>query len=178
MTEAPIDAGDPTQGALSFEERRRISIRLGAGLAGVGFLALGTLLLRLAPDQWQIGELCRGVAAAIVYADLRGFTNFADETAPEEVIRRLNGIFDCLGEPVRAAGGEILKFMGDGLLAIFPIASEDGAGEVGQRALSCAREFRARFSERAFRIERLPGLDFWFTLGDPIQAGPHQPNGS
>jgi Cd2+/Zn2+-exporting ATPase len=66
MTEAIIDATDLAPGALSFEERRRISIRLGAGLAGIGFLALGTLLLRLAPDQWQIGELCRGLAAAIV----------------------------------------------------------------------------------------------------------------
>ena len=39
---------------------------------------------------------------------MRGFTHFAEETAPEEVTRRLNGIFDCLGDPVRAAGGEIL----------------------------------------------------------------------
>src|SRR5262249_17306826 len=53
-------------GALAPEERRRISLRLGAGLTGVGLLALGTLLIRLTPDQWQIGELCRGLAAAVV----------------------------------------------------------------------------------------------------------------
>src|SRR6202163_1038733 len=52
--------------ALAPEERRRISVRLGAGLAGVGLLGLGTLLLRLAPDQWQIGELFRGLAVAVV----------------------------------------------------------------------------------------------------------------
>jgi len=52
--------------ALAPEERRRISTRLGAGLAGIGLLGLGTLLVRLAPDQSQIGELCRGLAAAIV----------------------------------------------------------------------------------------------------------------
>src|ERR1700719_5433204 len=52
--------------ALAPEERRRISVRLGAGLAGVGLLGLGTLLLRLVPDQWQIGELFRGLAVAVV----------------------------------------------------------------------------------------------------------------
>jgi adenylate cyclase len=66
----------------------------------------------------QRGSVSR-IAAAILCADVRGFTNFAEETAPEEVTRRLNGIFDCLGDPVRAAGGEILKFLGDGVLAVF-----------------------------------------------------------
>src|ERR1700726_183671 len=51
---------------LAPEERRRISTRLGAGLVGVGLLGLGTLLMRLSPDQWQIGEMCRASAAAIV----------------------------------------------------------------------------------------------------------------
>src|SRR5450631_1126584 len=63
----PVAApADPTSGALAPEERRRISVRLGAGLAGIGLLALGTLLMRLSPDQWQIGELCRTLAAAVV----------------------------------------------------------------------------------------------------------------
>ena len=60
-------SGDPAMtGSLAPEERRRIGTRLGAGLAGVGLLGLGTLLVRLEPDQWQIGELCRALAAAIV----------------------------------------------------------------------------------------------------------------
>jgi Zn2+/Cd2+-exporting ATPase len=53
-------------GALGEEERRRISTRLGAGLVGIGLLALGTILVRLAPDQPELGELCRGLAAAVV----------------------------------------------------------------------------------------------------------------
>jgi heavy metal translocating P-type ATPase len=53
-------------GELSREERRRISTRLGAGLVGTALLALGTLLIRLTPDQWQIGELVRGIAALVV----------------------------------------------------------------------------------------------------------------
>jgi Cd2+/Zn2+-exporting ATPase len=53
-------------GTLETDERRRISMRLGAGLVGLGLLGLGTLLIRWEPDQWQIAELCRGLAAAIV----------------------------------------------------------------------------------------------------------------
>ena len=53
-------------GVLAPEERRRISTRLIAGLVGIGLLVLGTLLIHLEPDQWQIGELFRGLAAAVV----------------------------------------------------------------------------------------------------------------
>src|SRR5439155_23266638 len=76
--------------------------------------------------------------AAILYADLRGFTSFAESTPPEEVIRRLNGIFDCLGGPVRAGGGEILKFLGDGMLAVF--LPKGDAAEVAAATLAAARE--------------------------------------
>ena len=51
---------------LAPEERRRISLRLGAGLAGLGLLALGSLLMRLEPNQWQLGEICRALAAVVV----------------------------------------------------------------------------------------------------------------
>jgi heavy metal translocating P-type ATPase len=60
----PLDTGLPA--TLHPEERRRISQRLGAGLVGVGLLFLGTFLVRLSPDQWQVGELCRALAAAVV----------------------------------------------------------------------------------------------------------------
>jgi E1-E2 ATPase len=63
-TAVPENEGIPV--SLDAAERRRISTRLGAGLAGISLLGLGTVLVRLAPDQWQIGELCRGLAAAIV----------------------------------------------------------------------------------------------------------------
>jgi heavy metal translocating P-type ATPase len=69
MTLTETDAMDretPSSGALAPEERRRIARRLGGGLVGLGLLGLGTLLIRLQPDQWQIGELLRGLAAAVV----------------------------------------------------------------------------------------------------------------
>ncbi|HTR52790.1 MAG TPA: cation-translocating P-type ATPase [Kofleriaceae bacterium] len=52
--------------ALAADERRRITVRLGTGLAGLGLLAFGTLLVHVAPDQWQVGELCRGLAALVI----------------------------------------------------------------------------------------------------------------
>lgn len=52
--------------ALAPRERRRITVRLGTGLVGIGLLGLGTLLIRFAPQQWQVGEICRGLAALVV----------------------------------------------------------------------------------------------------------------
>jgi len=65
-TPAPVIASEGMPGALAPEERRRITTRLGAGLAGIGLLSLGTFLVWLAPDQAQIGELFRFLAAAVV----------------------------------------------------------------------------------------------------------------
>src|SRR5262249_15290308 len=63
---------------------------------------------------------------------------------PEEVTRRLNGIYDCLGDPVRAAGGEILKFLGDGVLAVFLPPDGTNVAAVTPAALAAARETLAR----------------------------------
>src|SRR5580692_82271 len=78
-------------GALAQEERRRISTRLGAGLVGVGLLGLGTLLVRFVPDQWQIGELCRGLAAAVVgiptlISGLRGILTGDTRRATDQLV--------------------------------------------------------------------------------------------
>jgi heavy metal translocating P-type ATPase len=77
--------------ALAPEERRRISVRLGAGLIGVGLLGLGTLLVRLTPDQWQIGELCRGLAAGVVaiptlVSGLRGVVTGDTRRATDQLV--------------------------------------------------------------------------------------------
>jgi len=61
-----VDAASHVPATLAADERRRISIRLGTGLAGLGLLAIGTVLLHVAPDQWQVGELCRGLAALVI----------------------------------------------------------------------------------------------------------------
>lgn len=61
------------------------------------------------------------VHAAILICDLRDFTKISDNWPRDDVIELLNDYFDAVSEPVAKYGGEILKFMGDGLLAIFPL---------------------------------------------------------
>ena len=78
-------------GALSAQERRRIGMRLGAGLVGVGLLALGTLLIRLAPGQWQLGEVLRGLAAVVVgtpilIAGVRGILTGETRGATDQLV--------------------------------------------------------------------------------------------
>jgi cation transport ATPase len=78
-------------GALAPEERRRISVRLGTGLAGIGLLGLGTILVRLAPEQWQVGELCRGLAALVVgvptlVSGLRGVVTGDTRKATDQLV--------------------------------------------------------------------------------------------
>ena len=80
------------------------------------------------------GQIQRGqgetVPAAILLADLRSFTALSDQADPVDVVRWLDEHFDALGDPVAAHGGEILKFLGDGFLAAFPV--------LDARALPCA----------------------------------------
>jgi adenylate cyclase len=84
---------------------------------------LATYLGRDPAARVIAGHVRRGavgrMTAVILYADLRGFTDFTDVAPPEEVTRRLNAYFDSAGAAIAAAGGEILKFLGDGILAVF-----------------------------------------------------------
>ena len=70
------------------------------------------------------GAIRRGdgqmIYAVIWYCDLRGFTSFSEGQPLDEVIAVLNAYFDRMAAPVVARGGEILKFIGDAMLAIFP----------------------------------------------------------
>ena len=87
-------------------------------------LLLDTYVGPHAGEAILAGATTRGsgftVEAAIVVVDLRGFTSISDMWPRDDVIALLNDYFDALSEPIERHGGEILKFMGDGLLAIFP----------------------------------------------------------
>ncbi len=87
----PLPPISDFMGTLAPEERRRISVRLGAGMAGVGLLGLGSLLLYLSPEQWQIGELFRGLAAIIVgiptlMSGLRGIVTGDTRQATDQLV--------------------------------------------------------------------------------------------
>lgn len=61
------------------------------------------------------------VRAVLWYADIRGFTAIADTTPGIIVIELINAIFETLTASLRQRGGQVLKFLGDGMLAIFPV---------------------------------------------------------
>jgi adenylate cyclase len=99
------------------------------------------------------GEVRRGgvqpTASALLMADMRGFTALASHMTPDETVRLLNRYFDCVVPQIEAAGGEVLKYIGDGVLAIFrggPAADHDvdasvsstGDAEAAQRASEAA----------------------------------------
>lgn len=88
------------------------------------------------------GEIRRGMAhkveAGILYADLRGFTALADRLAIEPLVETLNAYFDCLGPAITAEGGQVLKFLGDGLLASFQLDGDAQPDRLCQAALRAA----------------------------------------
>lgn len=98
------------------------------------------------------GQIKRGdgqaIEAAIWYSDLRGSTAMADNLPAQDYIDNLNTYFDATGGAVRDEGGEILSFIGDGLLAIFP-KSDDEAELVGagRRALAASFDAHTRIKE-------------------------------
>ncbi len=86
---------------------------------------LGTYLGEAAARRVLAGTIHRAegeaLRAAIYLCDLRGFTRLSDRLPGPEIIEILDDYFDCMIEPVKAMGGEVLKLMGDGMLAIFPM---------------------------------------------------------
>jgi adenylate cyclase len=76
--------------------------------------------------------------AVIMMTDMRGFTALSDRLPGEEVIELLDDYFDAIVTPVEARKGETLKFMGDGVLAIFPAADDDDFSDASVQALDAA----------------------------------------
>ena len=101
------------------------------------------------------GDIRRGsgmtVQAAIWNCDLRGFTRIAEQWPRDDVIQWLNEYFDVMAAPVEKHGGEILKFVGDGMLAIFPIESPEACANALRAAVEARRGMREL---NARRIER------------------------
>jgi adenylate cyclase len=87
------------------------------------------------------------VRAAIMICDLRGFTHISDTWPRDDVIDLLNGYFDAMSEPIARHGGEILKFIGDGLLAIFPLDQPQACANL-LHAVTEARQAMIAFNNK------------------------------
>jgi adenylate cyclase len=114
------------------------------------------------PLRRDIGET---IEAALLCADLRGFTALSDRNPPSAVITALDAWFDRIAGSIHAFGGEVLKFIGDGVLAIFPVVggSRRGACDAALRAVSAARVGMAHLDEARGR-QGLSALPFGVAL--------------
>lgn len=88
------------------------------------------------------GAITRGagetIRAVIWYCDLRGFTALADQLPREELTALLNEYFEIMVGAVKAEGGEVLKFTGDGMLAIFELCTGEDVSRCCSAALRAA----------------------------------------
>jgi adenylate cyclase len=110
-----------------------------------------TYLGRDAGQRVLGGRIMRGVSdridAAIWFSDLRGFTRITD-TAPEQVIPLLNDYADVIVSAIHEQGGDVLKLIGDGTLAMFTGDGREGACSAALAAAIAAREGVAKLNER------------------------------
>ena len=121
------------------------------------------------------GNITRGemevVPAVIFYADLRGFTAVTDALPRDALGDMLNAYFECMVRPVVARGGQILKYLGDGLLATFELRS-DVADTLCGHALAAAEESLASVRrlnhERSAANQPIMELDIALHLGDVL----------
>ncbi len=117
-------------------------------LRRTAMMLLDTYVGNRAGEKIWGGQIRRGhtetMNAAIWLSDLRGFTSLSDRLPAETIVDILNQYFDCQVAAIKAHGGEVLKYMGDGLLAVFPIDEYVGdEQQVCSSVLEAARESRA-----------------------------------
>ena len=116
-------------------------------LSGITASVLGAYVGRDAGSRILGGEIVRGeghrVEAALMFADLVGFTAVADASG-EGLVGRLGEHLSAIVEPIEAVGGEVLKFMGDGVLAGYAIEEGGDPGPACAALLAGAREALVR----------------------------------
>jgi len=143
---------------------------------------LETYLGRVSGERVLKGLVRRGdgedIDAVIWFSDLRGSTPLADALPRPEFLELLNGYFEAMAGSVLAHGGEVLRYIGDALLAIFPLGDAATAGRVPvsgaaaacARALAAAREAVARME--ALNRRRLEGGQVPLRFGIGLHIGP------
>ncbi|HYV47029.1 MAG TPA: adenylate/guanylate cyclase domain-containing protein [Myxococcaceae bacterium] len=114
--------------------------------------------------QRGTGEL---IDAAIWFCDLRDFTALSDRLPPQQVVKTLDEYFDRVAGAVMKGGGEVLKFIGDAILAIFPVAGD--AGAACRSALQAAEDALGALS--GLNAERQQRGDAPLAIGVALHVG-------
>jgi adenylate cyclase len=114
---------------------------------------------RILAGRIRQGEI-ESLEAALMLCDLRAFTELSNRFPPGEMLELLNAYFDVVVPAITREGGEILKFMGDAVLAFFPTVD---AAEASKAALSAARSIvddLARFRHKGIQLRAAIALHY------------------
>ncbi len=132
---ADITAIESVMRLFALHVERHIQQRIASNL-------MDTYLGHLAGEKVLHGAIKRGsgepVDAVIWYSDMRGFTHLSDYLGGADVMLVLNAYFEIQAGAVMAHGGEVLKFIGDGMLAVFPFTSHEASKTAAQNAVMAA----------------------------------------
>jgi adenylate cyclase len=151
FSESDLELLEDIRPALAAVVETIVTLRTARGLFSI-------YLGRHVGERVLDGQILRGHAeplrAVIMATDLRGFTSLTDRLPGEEVIRLLDDYFEDVASTAQAHGGNVLKFIGDGVLATF---GSDGEGDqpAARAALAAASEIIGRIAARKVHGESL-----------------------
>jgi adenylate cyclase len=119
---------------------------------------------RIMAGAVQRGDV-RHLKAAMLIADLRGFSRLTDELPEERIVELLNAFFDLVVPGVLTGGGDILKYVGDAVIAIFPVTGDDPTSACGS-ALTAAQTALAALQAAPQEIQQHISIDIALHYGD------------
>jgi adenylate cyclase len=147
VTLATRQVGGFSNDTIKAVEALRSALALNVEIVSRGKVAehvLDAYLGRRIGKRVLAGDIKRGfgetIDAVIWVSDMRAFTSLSDRIDSAEMISLLNAFFERLVEAVHGRGGEVLKFVGDGMLAIFPISDAQPAAAAAAVAVAAAQE--------------------------------------
>jgi adenylate cyclase len=131
------------------ESLRLLSLLLNTVIESEIKTTLAAVYLGKDPGQRVCaGMIHRGevvsIDAAVWFSDLRDFTVSGEDLSPEELVERLNDYFEIVANAIHDAGGEILKYIGDAVLAIFPVSREVDARQACSGAVRALQDTTER----------------------------------
>jgi len=150
---------------------RPLAISLkAAALTHIAETLVQTYLGRDAGQRVLRGQIARGVPdrikAVLWFSDLRGYTKIADTAAPDQIIPLLNDYAETIIGAIHEQGGDVLKLMGDGVLALFHFDNSSRACCQALNAAAAARNIAALNRRRAASLLPVTEMYLGLHVGD------------
>ena len=150
-TDRPGGFGEDDLAAL---QRVQARLAVGVKMANREATALNVVTAYLGANAGRRvldGQIQRGdgdsLHAVIWYSDLRGSTPLAEGLSGPDFLALLNGYFECTAGAVLDHGGEVLRYIGDAVLAIFQVDGPGGDARAARMALAAAQDAQARLAQ-------------------------------